>query len=98
MPTTSVDIALVRAAAARIDTAADLLRDAIDTNLRALRFDGSSAGRGHSADGEAVRAAVQATVVDVVRWARVARELSCALRAGADMHAGTETAAARTMR
>lgn len=98
MATTSVDTALVRAAAARIDTAAELLREAVDTHLRALRFDGSSAGRGHSADGDAVRAAVQATVADGVRWAHAARELSRALRAGADMHAGAETAAARTMR
>ena len=98
MPTTSVDTALVRAAAARIDTAADLLQEAVDTHLRALRFDGSAAGRAHVADGDAVCAALQATVADAARWARAARELARALRAGADMHAGAETAAARTMR
>ena len=98
MPTTSVDTALVRAAAARIDTAADLLQEAVDTHLRALCFDGSAAGRGHAADGDAVHAAVHAVAADAARWARAARELSRALRAGADAHTGSEAAAARTMR
>lgn len=94
MPTTSVDTALVRAAAARIDTAADLLQEAVDTHLRALSFDGSAAGSAHAAEGDAVRAALLTIVTDAVRWARAARELSRALRAGADVHAGAETQAA----
>lgn len=98
MPTTSVDTAVVRASAARIDTAADLLQEAVDTHLHALRFDASAAGRAHTADGDALRAAMQRTVADAVRWSRAARELSRALRAGADAHAGAETQAARTMR
>lgn len=98
MPITSVDTALVRAAAARIDTAADLLQEAVEAHLRSLRFDGSAAGHAHAVGGDAVQAALHTTTADVVRWARAARELARALRAGADMHAGAETAAARTMR
>lgn len=98
MPTTSVDTALVRAAAARIDTAADLLQEAVDTHLRGLRFDGTAAGRAHAADGDAVCAALRCAVDDVRRWAQAARELSRALRAGADAHAGAEAHAAGSMR
>ena len=98
MPTTSVDTALLRAAAARIDTAADLLQEAVDTHLRELRFDGAAAGNAHGAAGEAIHAAVLRSVADAVHWARATRELSRGLRAGADVHAGAEATATRTMR
>jgi hypothetical protein len=98
MPTTSVDLALMHAAADRIDAAADLLQDVVDTQLRALRFDGTAAGRAHRADGDAVCAAVRGTVAGTARWTRAARDLACALRAGAQAHAGAEQQAAGTMR
>ncbi len=50
---THLDTAAVRIAAARFDTAADILSAA----LSGLRFDGAAAGRAHAAHGDAVRAA-----------------------------------------
>jgi len=54
MGNTRVDTAAVYAAAQRFDAAADLLDSALRTHLAGLGFGGSTAGRAHTARGEAV--------------------------------------------
>lgn len=96
--TTSVDPAALRAAAQRIDTAADLVLGAVHDQLDNLQFDGSAAGRVHVAAGAAVRAALDRLCGDMRAWAHAAAELAAALRVGADRHAAAEAEAAAVMR
>lgn len=92
--TTSVDPAALRAAAQRLEIAADTVLDAVGSHLRGLRFDGTVAGRAHTGSGWALRAAMDALAGDAARWSRAAADLAAALRAGADRHAGREANAA----
>lgn len=95
MGTTSVDPAALRAAAQRIEAAAEIVVDAMTVNLQ---FDGSTAGRAHSAAGEAVRVAAETLVADARGWAVTADEVVVALRAAADRRAAEETHAVRKVR
>jgi hypothetical protein len=94
MGTTSVDPAILHAAAQRIDTAAEIVQDAV--KLR-LQFGGSVAGRSHASAGGAVRTAVEQVVADLQQWASTAREAAAALRAGADRHSAADAHAATTL-
>ena len=98
MPATSIDPAALRAAALRLENAADIVLGAVGSHLRGLRFDGTVAGRAHSESGWAVRAAMDSLAGDAARWARGAADLAAALRAGADRHAGREANAATVFR
>lgn len=96
--TTVVDPTALRAAAQRIDTAADLLLGAIRGQLDSLQFDAASAGRVHAPAGAAVRAALDRLAGDMRAWAQAAAELAAALRVGADRHDAAETESAAVMR
>ena len=98
LPTTSVDPAGLRAAAQRLDTAADILLGAVLGEVSALQFDGTVAGRGHAAAGVALRAKLERLSGDVCRWAQAAQELATALRAGAARHSTADEHAAVTLR
>jgi hypothetical protein len=95
MGTTSVDPAALRAAAQRIETAAEIVLDAVEVNLQ---FDGSAAGRSHSAAGGAVRAAADTVVADARQWALAACELAGTLRVAADRCAADDTNSAMSLR
>ncbi|OBA91093.1 hypothetical protein A5662_02025, partial [Mycobacteriaceae bacterium 1482268.1] len=75
-----VDVAAVRDAARRYDAAADILDTAIRTHLTGLRFDGAVAGRVHTAQGDALRIAVDGVVQRLRQWARAATEIAAELR------------------
>ncbi|OBF09987.1 type VII secretion target [Mycobacterium sp. ACS4331] len=47
-----------------------------------LRFGGGSAGRAHSADGDAWRRALDHLIADCVLWARAADEVAMSLHTG----------------
>ena len=96
--TTSVDPAALRAAAQRLENAADTVLDAVGSHLRGLRFDGTVAGRAHTGSGWALRAAMDTLAGDAARWARAAADLAAVLRAGADRHAGREANAVTVFR
>lgn len=95
MGTTSVDSAALHAAAQRLDTAAEIVQEAV--NVR-LAFDGSVAGRSHASSGAAVRSAVEQLVADLQQWASTAREAASALRTGADCHVVADADAATALR
>jgi len=84
MGNTRVDTAAVCAAAQRFEAAADLLDSALRTHLAGLSFGGSTAGRAHTARGEAVGTALRSLGGELVQWSRAAQEIGAALRAGAD--------------
>lgn len=98
MPTTSVDPAALRAAARTLETAAEIVLDAVGSHLRGLRFDGAVAGRAHAASGWALRAATDSLAGDADRWGHAVRELAVVVSAGADQHAGREAHAAIAFR
>jgi uncharacterized protein YukE len=97
MGNTRVDTAAVYAAAQRFDAAAALLDDALRTHLGALGFGGSTAGRAHTARGEAVGAALHRLSGELAQWSRAAEEIGAALRAGADRYADAELRAAAVL-
>ena len=86
-----MDTAAIRAAAQRFDTAADVL-DGV--SLSRLQFDGSVAGRVHTAHGDALRSALDRLAAQVAQWSRAAEELACALRVTADRYGDAEMRAA----
>ena len=97
MGKTRVDTAAVRAAAQRFDAAAEILDNALRTHLTGLSFGGSTAGRAHTARGEAVGTALRRLCGELVQWSRAAEEIGAALRAGADRYADAETRAAAVL-
>ena len=98
MGTTSVDPAALRAAAQRMDAAADIVTAALRTRLGGLQFDASVAGLGYAEAGGAVRAGVDRLVADMTQWADVARETAAALSAGADRYAEAESHAVTALK
>ncbi len=95
--TAGVDPAALRAAAREYDTAADIIDIAVRTHLSGLRFAGATAGRCHSAHGDAMRARLEA-LTDVARqWSRACAEVSAALRASADRYIDADAGAARRL-
>ena len=93
MGNTRVDTAAVCAAAQRFEAAADLLDSALRTHLAGLSFGGSTAGRAHTARGEALATALRRLSGEVGQWSRAAEEIGAALRAGADRYADADTRA-----
>jgi uncharacterized protein YukE len=98
MGTTSVDPAALRAAAQRMDAAADIVDSILAANLCGLRFDAAVAGRDYAAVGGAVRGVLDRLVADMTRWAVAARETSAALRTGADRFSDAESRAVANLR
>lgn len=98
MGTTSVDPAALRAAAQRMDAAADIVESILAANLSGLRFDSAVAGRDHAAVGGAVRGVLDRLIADMTRWAVAARETGAALRTGADRFSDAESRAVANLR
>lgn len=85
----------MRDAARQYDAAADIVEAVIRTHLTGLRFDGATAGRGHTAHGDALRLAVEVVVDRLHDWARAAAEIAAELRTCADRYVDTDAFAAR---
>lgn len=95
MGTTRVDAAALSGAASQFAAAADILETA--GHRTALRFNGSTAGRVHGADGERLHAALSQLCTGVLEWGRAAEEVGAALRAGAQYYSEAETRAAAVL-
>ena len=93
--TARVDVAAVLDAARQYDAAADIVDTAIRTHLTGLRFDGAVAGRIHTAQGDALRIAVDDVVDRLHQWARAATEIAAELRACADRYVDVDARGAR---
>ena len=90
-----VDVAAVLDAARQYDAAADIVDTAIRNHLTGLRFDGAAAGRIHTANGDAVRIAVDDVIDRLRQWARAAVEIAAELRSCADRYVDIDDRAAR---
>jgi excreted virulence factor EspC (type VII ESX diderm) len=90
-----VDVTAVHGAARQYDAAADLVEAAIRTHLSGLRFDGAIAGRMHTADGDALRLAIDDVVDRLHQWARAATEIAAQLRSSADRYVDVDARGAQ---
>lgn len=85
-----VDIEAVRTVAKRYRAVADLLGAACRSPLRGLRFDGSTAGRAHVADGDELHVALATLATGVERWSRAAAEVAATLSMESDRQTGAD--------
>ena len=97
MGNTRVDIAALRTAAQQFDGAAEILDSALRIHLAGLGFGGATAGRAHTARGEAVGASLHRLNGELAQWSRAAQEIGAALRAGAERYVDAETRAAAVL-
>jgi hypothetical protein len=91
---TRVDRAAVYAVVDRFGAATDLIDDAVDNRLARLAFGGASAGRAHTARGDALRAGLQRLAAQLSQWSRATGEIAVTLRVGADRYADADLYAA----
>jgi hypothetical protein len=84
---TSVDPQALRAAAQRLDAAADLLYGAMTCHLRKL-----------CTDDPGIRAALDRLAGDVALWQQAARETAAVLRTAADRYGDSEARAVEALR
>jgi hypothetical protein len=89
-----IDVAAVRSVARRLDAAAAVIDDAVRIQLAGLTFSGASAGRAHSARGDALRAALDRLSAQLSEWSRATAEIAAALRATGEHYADAELRAA----
>ncbi|OBH07480.1 MULTISPECIES: hypothetical protein [unclassified Mycobacterium] len=74
----------------QLDAAAELLDRAVGDHLARLAFGAASAGRAHTARGDALRVQLDRLTAEVTQWSRAATAAAAALRAGADRYADAE--------
>jgi hypothetical protein len=91
---TGIDTAAVYAIADRFGAAAELIDGAVYDHMASLAFGGSSAGRAHTARGDALRGALDRLAGELSQWSRAAVEIAVALRASANRYADADLYAA----
>ncbi len=91
---TEIDVAATRRVADQFGAAAELVDRAVSDHLARLAFGGASAGRAHTARGDALRVELERLAAELSQWSRASVELAAALRASADRYADAELYAA----
>ncbi len=91
---TEIDVAATHRIADQFRAAADLIDRALSDQLGRLAFGGASAGRAHTARGDALRVELGRLAAEVAQWSRASVEIAAALRASADRYADAELYAA----
>jgi Excreted virulence factor EspC, type VII ESX diderm len=91
---TAVDVAAVHRVADQLRGAAELIDGAVSDHLAGLAFSGASAGRAHTARGDALRAELERLVSQLSQWSRASVAIAVALRSGAERYADAELYAA----
>lgn len=86
----SVDIEAVRTVAQHYRAVADFLDGACRSHLSGLRFDGSTAGRAHVADGDELHVAFARLATGVERWSRASSEIAATLSMESDRQTGAD--------
>jgi Excreted virulence factor EspC, type VII ESX diderm len=93
-PHTGVDVAAVHRVADQLRGAAELVDGAISDHLAGLAFSGATAGRAHTARGDALRAELERLVAQLSQWSRASVAIAGALWSGAERYADAELYAA----
>lgn len=96
MGETSINVAGVRGVAGEFDNVANELQKAVE-QLRGLSFGGASAGRWHTAKGDAVRTGLREVVAHLENWQRTNTVIAEQLRATAQRYADREAKNAARM-
>ncbi|OBH89084.1 type VII secretion target [Mycobacterium sp. E2733] len=91
---TEIDVPATHRIADQFRAAADIIDRALSDQLGRLAFGGPSAGRAHTARGEALRVELERLAAQVAQWSRASVEIAAALRASADRYADAELYAA----
>lgn len=91
---TEIDVSATHRVADQFRAAADILDRALSDRLGRLAFGGATAGRAHTARGDALRAELERLTAGVAQWARASADIAAALRASADRYADAELYAA----
>jgi uncharacterized protein YukE len=91
--TTRVDVAALLGIADRYDSAAETIDSVFRSRLSRLTFDGASAGRAHTADGDALHIALAEVADQLRQWSRAATEIAAAVRASAARYADSDVRA-----
>ena len=91
---TGVDVGAVHRVADQLGAAAALINTAVGDHFARLAFSGASAGRAHTARGDALRRELERLATQLSRWSRASVEIADVLRAGADRYADAELYAA----
>jgi excreted virulence factor EspC (type VII ESX diderm) len=91
---TGVDVAAVHRVADQLRGAAELVDAAVSDHLAALAFSGATAGRAHTARGDALRGQLEQLVAQLSQWSRASVAIAVALRSGAERYADAELYAA----
>lgn len=89
-----LDSSGIHRVADQLGAAAELLDRTVGDHLARLAFGGASAGRAHTARGDALRVQLERLTAEVTQWSRAATDTAAALRAGADRYADAELYAA----
>lgn len=84
----------MRAIANRFDATADTIDTATRTQLARLAFRGATAGRAHTARGDALRTALDRLAGELSQWSAASAEIAMALRACAQSYANAELSSA----
>ena len=91
---TEIDVAATYRVADQFGVAAELIDRALSDHLARLAFSGASAGRAHTARGDALRVELERLAAELSQWSRASVEIAAALRASADRYADAELYAA----
>ena len=91
---TEIDVPATYRVADQFAIAAELIDRAVSDHLARLAFSGASAGRAHTARGDALRVELERLAAELSQWSRASAEIAAALRASADRYADAELYAA----
>ncbi len=91
---TQIDLPAARRVANQFALAAEFIDRAVSDHLSRLAFGGASAGRTHTARGDALRVELERLVAQVAQWSRASAEIAAALRSSAERYADAELYAA----
>ncbi len=91
---TRVDVAAARRVADQLGAAAELIDGAVGDHMARLAFSGASAGRAHTARGDALHHELERLAAQLSQWSRATVDIAVALRASADRYADAELYAA----
>lgn len=91
---TQIDAPATQRVANQFAMAADFIDRAVSDHLARLAFGGATAGRAHTARGDALRVEAERLVAQVSQWGRASAEIAVALRYSAERYADAELYAA----
>lgn len=90
-----VDTAVIGAIAREYETAASILDRAVRTHLSGVEVGGAISGRAYTAQGDALRTALDGLTTSLRQWSRAASEIAAVLRVSADRYQEADALAAR---